>query len=141
MTRTVGGTTVSGDLIIGSPCAGRILGNSGFDHSMNSRSRDPIIYNPGLDRDRMHNSRGRIRNSDMCGRITHSPGLGLIADSFDRDHITANPVREHITALVMVVLRTVLALIILRTIIFLGNHGRVRIRSITGRDDMIYHMI
>ena len=68
MTTTVSGTTVKRDQIVGSPGLDRILGNSGFNRIMSSRSSDLLIYNTGLDRDRVHNSsvRGRITDSLIC---------------------------------------------------------------------------
>ena len=89
MTTTVSGITVKRDQIFGSPGLDRILCNYGFNRIMSSRSNDRLIYNTGLDRDRIH-----IRS--VRGRIT--------------DSLTLVVLRR-----VVVVLRTVLIGIVLRT--------------------------
>lgn len=68
MTTTVSGTTVKHDHIFGSPGLDRILGNYGFNRIMSSRSHDRLLYNTGLDHDRIHNKsvRGRITDSLIC---------------------------------------------------------------------------
>lgn len=55
---------------------------------MGSRISDRLIYNPGLDRDRMHGSSasGRIRKSHVCVCFTDS--RGRVVDSPGGDHIT-----------------------------------------------------
>ena len=80
MTTTVSGTTVKRDQIVGSPGLDRILGNSGLNRIMSSRSSDRLIYNTGLDHDRIHNRsvRGRITDNLILvvlrrgDRIAHS---------------------------------------------------------------------
>jgi hypothetical protein len=65
LTPTVSGTTVKRDQIVGSPGLDRTLGNSGLNRIMSSRSSDRLIYNTGLDRDRLY-------NRSVPGRITDS---------------------------------------------------------------------
>lgn len=52
---------------------------------MESRSSDRLIYNPGLDRDRMHGSSasGRIRKGHVC--VCFKDSRGRVVDG---DHIT-----------------------------------------------------